>query len=149
MTPHGFWALRARARIAVLIAVVTAATVVVPVAAGEKVGGGPDETPDQAQPIAQNDVVSGAFQGSKDYYDYYSFKAQAGQKLKFTLTDTTTSCSGSRDAYQDGCPVYGWTADASGQEISGSGSGAGGNTAVGHNAAYSKQASWTWTFSKA
>jgi hypothetical protein len=141
--------MRARTRITALITLVTAATVAVPVAAGDKVGGGPDESPAQAQPIAQNKVVAGAFQGSKDYFDYYSFTAQAGQTLKFTLTDTTSSCSGSTDAYKDGCPVYGWLADASNQQLGGPNSAAGGNTSVGKNGAYPQQASWTWKFSQA
>ena len=140
--------MRARTRIAVLITVLTAAAVTVPVAAGEQVGGGPDETPAQAQPIAQNKVVAGAFQGSSDYFDYYSFEAQAGQTLKFTLNDTTSSCSGTNDPYQDGCPVYGWLADASNHQLGGPNSSAGGNTSVGHNGAYPQQASWTWKFNQ-
>jgi hypothetical protein len=112
-------------------------------------GGGADESPAQAQPIALNTVVTGAFQGSNDYFDYYSFKAQAGETLKFTLTDTTSSCTGTTDADQDGCPVYGWLADASGQQPGGSDSSAGGSTSVGRNGAYSPQTSWVWTFSQA
>lgn len=144
-----FSSMRARTRIAVLISVVTAAAVTVPVAVGEKVGGGPDESPAQAQPIAQNTVVAGAFQGSSDYFDYYSFQAQAGQTLTFTLNDTTSSCSGTNDPYQDGCPVYGWLADASNHQLGGPNSAAGGNTSVGKNGAYPQQASWSWTFSQA
>jgi hypothetical protein len=139
---------RAGIRIAVLITVVTAAAVTVPVAAGDKVGGGPDETPAQAQPIAQNKVVAGAFQGSSDYFDYYSFHAKAGQTLTFTLKDTTSPCTSTNDPDQDGCPVYGWLADSSNHQLGGPSSSAGGNTSVGKNGAYPQQNSWSWKFSQ-
>lgn len=142
-----FSATRIRTRIIALITALTAATLGASVAVADQVpGGGPDENPAQAQPIAPNTLVSGAFQGSNDYYDYYSFTPQAGQTMTFTLTDTTSSCSGARDPDLDGCPVYGWLADASDQQLGGSGSGAGGNTSVGSNGAYPQQASWSWTF---
>ena len=126
-----------------------AAALAAPVAVADMAGGGPDESPAQAQPIAQNTVVAGAFQGSKDYYDYYSFQAHADETLKFTLTDTTSSCTGTTDADQDGCPVYGWLADAGNQQVGGSNSGGGGSTSIGPNGAYSPQTSWVWTFSQA
>jgi hypothetical protein len=129
--------------------VMAAAAVAAPVAVAEMAGGGADESPAQAQPIARNTVVEGAFQGSKDYYDYYSFKAQAGETLRFTLTDTTSSCTNQNDVDQDGCPVYGWLADASNNQLGGSSSGAGGSTSVGPNGADPSQVSWLWKFSQA
>jgi hypothetical protein len=137
-----------RILVAALLTVAAAAAVVVPVAVGEENGGGPDESPAQAQPLAPDTAVAGAFQGSTDYFDYYSFQAQAGQTLTFTLTDTTSSCSGTNDPYQDGCPVYGWLTDASNQQLGGPNSAAGGNTSVGRNGAYLQQTSWSWTFSQ-
>src|SRR2546421_13046687 len=104
--------MHARTWITARTTVLTAAAVAAPVAVAETAGGGADESPAQAQPIARNTVVAGAFQGPTDYYDYYSFKAQAGETLRFTLTDTTSSCTGSTDVDQDGYPVYGWLADA-------------------------------------
>jgi hypothetical protein len=120
-----------------------------PVAVAEMVGGGADESPSQAQPIAPNTVVAGAFEGSADYFDYYSFKAQAGEALEFVVTDTTSSCDGSIDVDQDGCPVYAWLADASNQQLGGETGGAGGSTSIGPNGAYSPQSSWVWNFSQA
>jgi hypothetical protein len=137
--------MQARTRFTALITAVTAAALAA-VAVADMAGGGRDESPAQAKAIAQHTVVAGAFQGSKDYYDYYSFKAQAGETLKFTLKDTTRSCAGTTDADQDGCPVYGWLANASKQQLGGPNSSAGGSTAVGPNRSHSTRTSWVWTF---
>lgn len=140
--------MHARTWITALTTVLAAAAVAAPVAVAERTGGGADESPAQAQPIARNTVVSGAFQGPSDFFDYYSFQAQAGETLRFTLTDTT-SCTKSNDVDQDGCPVYGWLADASNNQLGGPNSDAGGSTSVGPNGADAAQDSWVWTFSQA
>jgi uncharacterized cupredoxin-like copper-binding protein len=140
--------MHARTRITALTTVVIAAAVAAPVAVANPAGGGAADSPAQAQPIARNTQVAGAFQGSSDYFDYYSFTVQAGETLRFTLTNTT-SCTHSADVDQDGCPVYGWLADASNNQLGGPDSDAGGSTSVGPNGAYSSQVSWVWTFSQA
>jgi hypothetical protein len=139
--------MHARTWITALTTVLTAAAVALPEAVADMAGGGAGESPAEAEPIARNTVVAGAFQGSADYYDYYSFKAQAGETLRFTLTNTT-NCTHENDVDQDGCPVYGWLADASNNQLGGPDSDAGGSTSVGPNGAYEAQASWSWTFSQ-
>jgi hypothetical protein len=141
--------MHARTRITALTIAVMVAAVAVPAAVADMAGGGAGDSPAEAAPIARNTTVAGAFQGPGDYFDYYSFKAQAGETLRFTLTNTTSSCKGSTDVNEDGCPVYGWLADASNNQLGGPDSDAGGSTSVGPNGAYSQQASWTWTFSQA
>jgi hypothetical protein len=140
-------AMRARRRLTGLIVLPTALAAAASMAVANPPSGGPADTPAGAQPIARNAVVAGAFQGAGDYFDYYSFTARAGDTLRFTLTNTT-SCSEAADVDQDGCPVYGWTADSTGNQIGGSNSGAGGSTSIGRNGSFSSQATWDWKFNQ-
>ena len=98
---------------------------------------GPDETPAQAVPLTLGQPVSGAFQGSTDAYDFLKFTASAGETLKFTLEDTSPKACANTDPNQDGCAVYAWLANATGNEI---GTGNGVNTYTWDN-----QESWTTT----
>ncbi|MEA2197592.1 MAG: hypothetical protein QOJ25_1643 [Solirubrobacteraceae bacterium] len=87
------------------------------------VGGGPDETIQQAYgPLMPGQSYAGAFVSSGDA-DYLAFQvASAGESLSFAVANTTPSCS-SPDA--DFCPVYATLMDQTNQQVGGDGSSAG------------------------
>ncbi|MGN6170567.1 MAG: hypothetical protein ACTHQQ_20720, partial [Solirubrobacteraceae bacterium] len=121
-------------RVFVICAVAAALTLPALAAADVR---GPDETPAQAVSLTLGQPVSGAFQGSADAYDFLKFTANAGETLKFTLQDTSPKSCASSDPNDDGCAVYAWLADVTGNEI---GTGNGANTFTWDN-----QESWTTT----
>jgi plastocyanin len=109
-----------------------------PAIAAADVNGTADETPAQAAPLTLGQPASGAFNGSADAYDYLKFTARAGGTLTFTLDDTSSKSCANTDPNQDGCAVYAWLADATGNEI---GTANGANTYT-----WDSQESWTTTF---
>jgi hypothetical protein len=102
------------------------------------VNGTADETPAQAAPLTLGQPASGAFNGSADAYDYLKFTARAGETLMFTLDDTSPGSCAATDPNQDGCAVYAWLADATGNEI--------GTTNGANTHTWDSQESWTTTF---
>lgn len=108
-----------------------------PTIAAADVNGTPDETPAEAAPLTLGQPVSGVFNGSADAYDYLKFNASAGKTLKFTLDDTSPGSCANSDPNQDGCAVYAWLADATGNEI--------GTTNGANTYTWDRQESWTTT----
>lgn len=134
--PFKLFAMRINRRRIFVIGALTGA-MAFPVIASADVNGTPDEAPAQAAPLTIGQPVSAAFNGSADAYDYLEFTANAGETLEFTLTDTSSQSCADTDPNQDGCAVYAWLADASGNEIGNNGA----NTFT-----WDPQESWTTTF---
>ena len=91
---------------------------------GDVVSGQPDETIQQAYPIAHGHTYSGAFDDtSYEDVDYLAFTVtSANQTLQFTVANTTQTCNDPNDA---GCPVYATLMDANNQQLGGDSSDAG------------------------
>jgi hypothetical protein len=124
-----------RSRTSLLCAL--AGALISPAIAGANIDGMAAETPGQAVPLTLGQPVSGAFEGSADAYDFLKFTATAGQTLTFTLDDTSPKSCSTTDPNDDGCAVYAWLADATGNEI---GTDNGANTHT-----WDSQESWTST----
>lgn len=91
---------------------------------GDVVSGQPDETIQQAYPIAPGHMYSGAFDDTNyEDADYLAFTVtSANQTFQFTVANTTQTCNDPNDA---GCPVYATLMDSNNQQVGGDTSDAG------------------------
>jgi hypothetical protein len=115
---------RALGGVLVLVSVALGAGPAISTAKADVVSGQPDETIQQAYPIAPGHTYSGAFDDSMyEDVDYLAFTVtKANQTFQFTVANTTQTCNDPNDA---GCPVYATLMDSNNQQVGGDTSDAG------------------------